>query len=166
MYSLKTEDGLQAAFCDFTKGDDDVTSLQTNIGTLMTMEGRQETIAFAASGEGDVRSKSFVSFPNRHYGQEYFDGKTFKAPVSGYYTFTFSGESYDDYSKIEVHGAWTYSYYNYESESKDIRRSFTQVFSVHLDKAGEIYLSTECDSGQMCLKRTRFFIGQLMYPTN
>ncbi len=161
MYLINSVVGLQAVFCDFSKGNDDMASMQTMIGTI-TMKGK--AIAFAANGEGTVKNGKTVSFPNVQYGGSYFDGTNFEVPVSGYYTLTFSGESYDDTSSINVmdSGVATKTFYNYESQGQEASRSFTKVFSMYLYEGDKITLQTKCDLRRTCLHRYRYFFGQLM----
>ncbi len=161
MYLINTVAGLQAVFCDFSKGNDDMASIQTVIGTI-AMKGK--AIAFAANGNSNVDNGETVSFPNVQYGGSYFDGTNFEPPVSGYYTLTFSGESYDDASYIQVmdSGVATKTFYNHESQGQNAYRSFTKVFSMYLSEGDKISLQTNCDYGRTCLTNYRYLFGQLM----
>lgn len=145
--------------CNFSR--EDATTEETKIGTFMM---REEKIAFASGDSGAVWDKT-VSFTNRYYGKTYFNGTHFKAPASGYYTFTFSGSSYckDTYLSVKSNGQEVHKFrsINY----KNYHRSFTQVFTLDLKKGHvfNLYIGCVCRNVYSCLEYSRFLSGHLVH---
>ncbi len=104
------------------------------------------TYALRSQGTGPGSPGATLENLNVLYGGEYFDGKTFRAPLKGSYRFTFSGTDHNPHAELRLYVNGVNTVLFTDRNEVYLGRIFTAEAAFNLEEGDEVHFQVNCYS--------------------